>query len=50
MPDPPSLIDEWVEDLPALLRYDHRWQNLAEGLTGGREMTLEIARDLLRIK
>lgn len=24
------------EDLLALLRHDHRWQNLAEGLTGGR--------------
>lgn len=24
------------EDLLALLWYDHRWQNLAEGLTGGR--------------
>ena len=23
-------------DLIALLRHDHRWQNLAEGLTGGR--------------
>ena len=23
-------------DLLALLRHDHRWQNLAEGLTGGR--------------
>ena len=23
-------------DLLALLRYDHRWQNLAEGLCGGR--------------
>jgi len=34
MPDPSSLIDEWAEDLLALLRHDHRWQNLAEGLTG----------------
>ena len=24
------------EDLLALLRHDHRWENLAEGLTGGR--------------
>ena len=23
-------------DLLALLRHDHRWENLAEGLTGGR--------------
>jgi hypothetical protein len=23
-------------DLLALLQQDHRWQNLAEGLTGGR--------------
>jgi hypothetical protein len=35
MPDPSSLIDEWTEDLLALLRHDHRWQNLAEGLMGG---------------
>jgi hypothetical protein len=35
MPDPSSLIDEWAEDLLALLRHDHRWQNLAEGLMGG---------------
>ena len=35
MPDPPSLIDEWAEDLLTLLRHDHRWQNLAEALTGG---------------
>jgi len=34
MPDSASLIDEWVEDLLSLLRHDHRWQNLAEGLTG----------------
>ena len=35
MPDPSSLIDEWAEVLLALLRHDHRWQNLAEGLMGG---------------
>ena len=30
----PLAVLRW-EDLLALLRYDHRWQNLAEGLTGG---------------
>ena len=39
MPDPSSLIDEWVEDPLALLRCDHRWQNLAEGLMGGERVT-----------
>lgn len=29
------LIDEWVENHLALLRHDHRWQNLAEGVMGG---------------
>ena len=36
MPDPASLINEWVEDLLSLLWHDHRWENLANGLTGGR--------------
>jgi len=31
----PLAVLRW-EDLLSLLRYDHRWQNLAEGLTGGR--------------
>jgi hypothetical protein len=31
----PLAVLRW-SDLLALLRYDHRWQNLAEGLTGGR--------------
>jgi len=31
----PLAVLRWT-DLLALLRYDHRWQNLAEGLTGGR--------------
>jgi len=31
----PLAVLRW-EDLLALLRHDHRWQNLAEGLTGGR--------------
>jgi len=31
----PLAVLRW-EDLLALLRRDHRWQNLAEGLTGGR--------------
>jgi len=35
MPDPASLIDEWVEVLLSLLRHDHRWQNLVEGVMGG---------------
>ncbi len=30
----PLAVLRW-EDLLALLRYDHRWQNLAEGLMGG---------------
>jgi len=34
-PAPFFLIDEWIEDPLALLRHDHRWQNLAEGLMGG---------------
>ncbi len=31
----PLAVLRW-EDLLSLLRHDHRWQNLAEGLTGGR--------------
>jgi hypothetical protein len=31
----PLAVLRW-SDLLALLRHDHRWQNLAEGLTGGR--------------
>ena len=31
----PLAVLRWT-DLLALLRHDHRWQNLAEGLTGGR--------------
>ena len=31
----PLAVLRW-EDLLALLRHDHRWQNLAEGLCGGR--------------
>jgi hypothetical protein len=34
-PAPFFLIDEWAEGLLSLLRHDHRWQNLAEGLMGG---------------
>jgi len=30
----PLAVLRW-EDLLALLRHDHRWENLAEGLTGG---------------
>jgi hypothetical protein len=31
----PLAVLRW-EDLLALLRHDHRWQNLAEGLCGGK--------------
>ena len=31
----PLAVLRW-EDLLVLLRHDHRWQNLVEGLTGGR--------------
>ena len=31
----PLAVLRW-EDLLALLQQDHRWQNLAEGLTGGK--------------
>lgn len=31
----PLAVLRWT-DLLALLRHDYRWQNLAEGLTGGR--------------
>ena len=31
----PLAVLRWT-DLLSLLRHDHRWQNLAEGLTGGR--------------
>ena len=31
----PLAVLRWT-DLLALLRHDHRWENLAEGLTGGR--------------
>ncbi len=31
----PLAVLRWG-DLLSLLRHDHRWQNLAEGLTGGR--------------
>jgi hypothetical protein len=31
----PLAVLRW-SDLLALLRHDHRWENLAEGLTGGR--------------
>ena len=31
----PLAVLRW-EDLLSLLRHDHRWENLAEGLTGGR--------------
>jgi len=31
----PLAVLRW-SDLLALLQHDHRWQNLAEGLTGGR--------------
>ena len=31
----PLAVIRW-SDLLALLRHDHRWQNLAEGLCGGR--------------
>ena len=31
----PLAVLRW-SDLLALLRYDHRWENLAKGLTGGR--------------
>lgn len=31
----PLAVLRW-EDLLSLLRHDHRWQNLAEGLCGGR--------------
>ena len=34
-PAPFFLIDECVENHLALLRHDHRWQNLAEGVMGG---------------
>ena len=31
----PLAVLRWT-DLLSLLRHDHRWENLAEGLTGGR--------------
>ncbi len=31
----PLAVLRW-SDLLALLRHDHRWQNLAEGLCGGK--------------
>lgn len=37
-------------DLLSLLRHDHRWENLAEGLTGGPGMTLEIPKEPLPAK
>ena len=37
-------------DLLALLRHDHRWENLAEGLTGGPGMTLETPKEPLPAK
>ena len=45
----PLAVLRW-EDLLALLRHDHRWENLAEGLTGGPGMTLETPKEPLPAK
>lgn len=45
----PLAVLRW-SDLLALLRHDHRWENLAEGLTGGPGMTLEIPKEPLPAK
>ena len=45
----PLAVLRWT-DLLALLRHDHRWENLAEGLTGGPGMTLETPKEPLPAK